>query len=152
MPKTASSNMCAIGGKLGTCRSALQKGHQGEDKLETLKISLLGVSEMASATVASAIDVCIDDVGSRLKFRIGFPFGENSAGFCQSVWLIGPVSSIGGLIAATLFADTISDPQIYVFISLNISKTSVQPRPIFIEAPSGPMQFKPGYYDGQFDN
>ena len=54
-----------------------------------------------------------------LKFRIGFAFGENSAGFCQSVWLpelilnfrIGSVSSIGGLIAATLFADTISDPQ-----------------------------------------
>ena len=60
--------------------------------------------------------VRIDDVGSILKFRIGFPFGENSAGFCQSVWLpgsilnfrIGSVSSIGGLIAATLFADTVS--------------------------------------------
>ena len=47
------------------------------------------------------------------------PFEENSAVFCQSVWLsgsilnfrIGSVSSIGGLIAATLFADTISDPQ-----------------------------------------
>ena len=74
---------------------------------------------MASAKMASAIDVRIDDVGSILKFRIGLPFGENSAGFCQSVWLpgsilkfrIGSVSSIGGLIAATLFADTISDPQ-----------------------------------------
>ena len=75
---------------------------------------------MASAKMASAIDVRIDDVGSILKIRIGFPFGENSAVFCQSVWLlesilnfrIGPVSSIGGLIAATLFADTISDCQI----------------------------------------
>ena len=72
---------------------------------------------MASAKMASAIGVRIDDVGSILKFRIGFPFGENSAGFCQFVWLpesilnfrIGSVSSIGGLIAATLSADTISD-------------------------------------------
>ena len=77
----------------------------------------LGVSEMASAKMASAIGVRIDDVGSILKFRIGFPFGENPACFCQSVWLprsilnfrIGSVSSIGGLIAATLFADTVSD-------------------------------------------
>ena len=74
---------------------------------------------MASAKTAPAIGVRIDDVGSILKFRIGFPFGENSACFCQSVWLpgsilnfrIGSVSSIGGLIAATLFADTISDSQ-----------------------------------------
>ena len=74
---------------------------------------------MASAKMASAIDVRIDDVGSILKFRIGFPFGENFAGFCHSVWLpesilnfrIGSVSSIGGLIAATMFADTISDSQ-----------------------------------------
>ena len=74
---------------------------------------------MASAKMASAIDVRIDDVGSILKFRIGLPFGENFARFCQSVWLpgsilkfrIGSVSSIGGLIAATLFAATISDSQ-----------------------------------------
>ena len=74
---------------------------------------------LASAKMASAIDVRIDDVGSILKFRIGLPFGENSAGFCQSVWppgsilkfRIGSVSSIGGFIAATLFADTISDPK-----------------------------------------
>ena len=74
---------------------------------------------MASAETASAIDVCIDEVGSMVKFRVGFPFGENSAGFCKSVWLpgsilnfrIGSVSSIGGLIAATLFADTVSDSQ-----------------------------------------
>ena len=77
----------------------------------------LGVSEMASAKMASTIGVRIDDMGSILKFRIGFPFGENSARFCQSVWLpgsilnfrIGSISSIGGLIAATLFADTVSD-------------------------------------------
>ena len=31
---------------------------------------------MASAKMASAIDVRIDDVGSILKFRIGFPFGD----------------------------------------------------------------------------
>ena len=82
----------------------------------------LGVSEMASAKMASAIDVRIDDLGSILKFRIGLLFGENSAGFCQSVWFpgsilnfrIGSVSSIGGSIAATLFADTISDSQISV--------------------------------------
>ena len=36
---------------------------------------------MASAKMASAIGVHIDDVGSILKFRIGFPFGENSARF-----------------------------------------------------------------------
>ena len=72
---------------------------------------------MASAKMASAIGVRIDDVGSILKFRIGFPFGETSACFCQSVWLpgsilnfrIGSISSTGGLIAATLFADTVSD-------------------------------------------
>ena len=76
---------------------------------------------MASAKTASAIDVRIDDVGSILKFRIGFPFGEDSAGFGKPVWLpgsilnfrIGSVSSVGGLIAATLFADTISDSQSY---------------------------------------
>ena len=69
---------------------------------------------MASAKMASAIGVRIDDVGSILKFRIGFPIGENFACFCHSVWLpgsilnfcIGSVSSIGGLIAATLFAST----------------------------------------------
>ena len=74
---------------------------------------------MASAKRASAIGVRIDDVGSILNFRIGFAFGENSAAFCRSVWLpksilnfrIGSVSSIGGLIAATLFADTVSDSQ-----------------------------------------
>ena len=46
--------------------------------------------------------VRIDDAGSILKFRIGF--GENSAGFCKTVWLlgsilnfrIGSVSSMGG--------------------------------------------------------
>ena len=61
--------------------------------------------------------VRLDDVGSILKFRIGFALGENSAGFCRSVWLlgsilsfrIGSILSIGGLIAATLFAATISD-------------------------------------------
>ena len=38
---------------------------------------------MASAKTASAIDVRIGDVGLILKFRIGFPFGKNSAGFLQ---------------------------------------------------------------------
>ena len=64
--------------------------------------------------------VRIDDVGSTLKFRIGFSFGENSAGFCRSLWLlgsilnfrIGSVSSIGGLIAATLFAATTQRTQV----------------------------------------
>ena len=59
---------------------------------------------MASAKMASAIGVRIDDVGSILKFCIGFSFGENSACFCQSMWLpgsilnflIGSVSSMGG--------------------------------------------------------
>ena len=71
---------------------------------------------MTSAKTPSAIDVRIDDVGSILPFLIGFPFGKDSAGFCKSVWLprsilnfrIGSISSIGGLIAATLFADTVS--------------------------------------------
>ena len=74
---------------------------------------------MGSVKVASAIDVRIHDVGSILKFRIGLPFGEN---FCWVLpvrvddvgsmlnFRIGYVSSIEGLIAATLFADTISDP------------------------------------------
>ena len=43
--------------------------------------TFLGVSEMASAKMASAIGVRIDDVGSILKCRIGFPFEENSACF-----------------------------------------------------------------------
>ena len=82
---------------------------------------------MASAKMASAIGVSIDDVGSILKFHIGFPFGETSAGFClsetsagfcQSVWLSGStlnfrIGSVslggGGLMAAALFADTVSD-------------------------------------------
>ena len=75
---------------------------------------------MPSAKMASAIDVRIDDVGSILTFRIGIPFVENSAGLCKSASLlgsilnfrIGSVSSIGGLIAATLFANTVSDSQI----------------------------------------
>ena len=92
-----------------------QSSRQNGQK-RNLLVQSLGVSEMASAKMASAIGGRIDDVGSILKFRIGFPFGENSAGFCQSVWLpesilnfrIGSVSSIGGLIATTLSADTIS--------------------------------------------
>ena len=78
---------------------------------------------MESAKMAPAIDVRIDDVGSILKFRVGFPFGEKSAGFCKSVWLPGSIqnfrigtrsvsSTARGLIAATLFADTVSDSQI----------------------------------------
>ena len=69
--------------------------------------------------MVSAIDVRIDNVGSILQFRIGVPFGESSAGFCKFVWLpasmlnfhIGSVSLIWGLIAATLFADTVPDSQ-----------------------------------------
>ena len=38
---------------------------------------------MASAKMASAIGVSIDDVGSILKFRIGFLFRENSAPVCR---------------------------------------------------------------------
>ena len=68
-------------------------------------------------------------VGSILKFRIGSPSGESSAGFaspygfrgryCISVlgaclnFRIGSVPSIGGLIAATLFAATVSDFQCF---------------------------------------
>ena len=46
-------------------------------------------SEMASAKMASAIDVRIDDVGSILKFRIGFPFWRE---FC---WVL-PVRVASG--------------------------------------------------------
>ena len=104
---------------------------------------------MASAKMASAIDVRIDDVGSILKFRnIGFAFGENSAGFCQSVWLlesilnfrIGSVSSIGGLLSATLFADTISDSQNSEGqLSLNVKKVlkSLEMGPRGLPAPGG---------------
>ena len=74
---------------------------------------------MVSAKTASTIDVRIDDVGRYSNSVSASPFGKNSAGFCHSVWLpqsilnfrIGSVSSIGGLSAATLFADTISDSQ-----------------------------------------
>ena len=77
----------------------------------------LGPEGPCGLSARSQWRMCIDDVGSILKFRIGFSFGENSACFCKSVWLpgsmlnfrIGSVSSIGGLIAATLFADTVSD-------------------------------------------
>ena len=66
--------------------------------------------------------VRIDDVWSILKFRIGFPFGEISdvlqvcvaLGVDTEFPLIGSISSIGGLIAATLFAATVSDTQIFV--------------------------------------
>ena len=62
--------------------------------------------------------VRIDDVVSILKFHIGFPFRENSVWLCKSVWVlesilnfrIGSISSIGGLIAATLFAAPVSVP------------------------------------------
>ena len=84
--------------------------------------SLIEVSEMASAKKGVRNRVHIDDVGSILKFRIGFAFGENSAGFCRSVWLlgsilnfrIGSVSSIGGLIAGPLFANAVSGSQTVV--------------------------------------
>ena len=80
--------------------------HDAENGLQDACDSqAIGVSAMASAKMASAIDVRIDDAGSILKFRIGFPFGEHSAGFCQSVWLpesmlnfrIGSVSSKRGV-------------------------------------------------------
>ena len=59
---------------------------------------------------------------------------SHSAGFCQSVWLpgsilnfrIGSVSSIGGLIAATLFADTVSDSLIFFSNSSGASGISRQ--------------------------
>ena len=46
---------------------------------------------MASAKNGVRNRVRIDDAGSILKFRIGFRFGENSACFCQSVWLPGSI-------------------------------------------------------------
>ena len=64
--------------------------------------------------------VCIDDVGSILKFRMSFPFGE----FC-SVLQVRAASGVDtespyrvrvvdrGLIAATLFGATVSDSQRY---------------------------------------
>ena len=77
---------------------------------------------MSSAKMASAIDVRIDDVGSILKFRIGLPLGENSAGFFgESVRVASGVDTEipyrvrivdRGVIAATLFADTVSDAQV----------------------------------------
>ena len=60
---------------------------------------------MASAKKASAIDVRIGDVGSILKFRIGFLVGENSTGFCRSVRLPGSILNfcIGSYIVGTGF-------------------------------------------------
>ena len=88
----------------------------------------LEVPEMTSAKTASAILSVSTMCGRRcvvdseiIQFRISFPFGENSAGFCKSVWLpgsilnfrIGSVSSIAGLTAVTLFVATVSDFQIF---------------------------------------
>ena len=61
------------------------------------------------------------------------PFGENSAGFCKSMWLprsilnfrIGSVSSTGGLIAATLFAATVSDSQMHQILEGEQAKDRV---------------------------
>ena len=84
----------------------------------------LGVSETGSAKTGSAIDVRIDDVGSILKFRIGF-----SPGFSAVVSHLRLSSLVGfggieavdtefpyrvpivdrGAIAVPLFADPISD-------------------------------------------
>ena len=83
--------------------------------------------------------VRIDDVGSILKFRIGFPFGENSARFCRSVWLlgsilnfrIGSVPSIGGLIAATLFSATISDSQRLVAETIKVRSVILAVQTVF---------------------
>ena len=63
--------------------------------------------------------VCIDDAGSILKFRIGFPFGENSAGVLQVRVASGVDTEFPyrvrnvdrRLIAVTLFAATVSDSQ-----------------------------------------
>ena len=80
-------------------------------------MGVIGVSEIASAKMASAISVRIDDAGSILKFRIGFLFGENSAWFLPVHVARGVDTEFPyrvrivdrGLIAATLFADTVSD-------------------------------------------
>ena len=104
---------------------------------------ILGVSEMASAEMAPAIDVRIDDVGSILKFRIGFSFGENSAWFCKARkrrpgsilnFRIASVSSMGGLIAATLFADTVSDSQMSNRWGWNRSGAGALPEAFFLES------------------
>ena len=91
----------------GKFRSIFRKKIRGSKQFFRAKFTLqtCHLKKMASAKVASAIDVRIDDVGSILKFRIGFPFGEILK------FRIGSVSSIGGLIAATLFAATVSDSQ-----------------------------------------
>ena len=62
---------------------------------------------MASAKMASAIDVRIDDVGSILK-SFASPCGFSGVGteFPYRVRIVDR-----GVIAATLFAATISDPQ-----------------------------------------
>ena len=88
LPGTGVSQNCLCAPFLGGNRKRMSLGN--------------GVRKMASA-----IGVRIDDVGSILKFCIGFLFGESSACFCQSVWL--PGSILGGLISATLFADTVSN-------------------------------------------
>ena len=55
-----------------TCRVSLSLSPPSQ---ETCEFSKLGVSERASAKMASAIGVRIDDVGPIQKiFRIGFPF------------------------------------------------------------------------------
>ena len=73
---------------------------------------------MASAKTVSAIDVRINDVGSILKFRIGLLFWREFCWVLQvrvTVWLPGSMLNFRiierGVIAATLFADTVSDSQ-----------------------------------------
>ena len=84
--------------------------------------SFLGVSEMGSAKMGSAIDVRIDDAGPILKFRIGFsPWFSAVASHLRLSLLVGfggieavdtefpyrvPIVD-GGAIAVPLFADPI---------------------------------------------
>ena len=75
---------------------------------------------MSKNGVRNPVHIDESDARSILKFRMGFPFGEKSAWFCKSMWLLGSMlnfcvesaSSIGGfesMIAANLFPATVSD-------------------------------------------
>ena len=98
--------------------------HSNSLHYRVLSVVSRGVSEAGSAKTGSALNVCVDDVGSILKFRIGFSL-RFSAMACQLrpsfVLGFGDIQAVdtefpyqvpivdGATIAAPLFAAPVSD-------------------------------------------
>ena len=70
LPPWAPPSYCVVAFSLGGCNTEHETIQVVAEKMQTHEI---GVSETGSAKMGSAIDVRIDDAGSMLKFRIGFP-------------------------------------------------------------------------------